>query len=253
MTKKLINYYKFFIDTFNPRVLDRLLVDMSTVTPPIPCEYTKQDGILFAKFVEESTKLQESGIFGNLELIQFGRNYRKRVSHINFDEPKDYHPFCGLGTRTLGLLPNYNIALCHREFGSFVESYLKESNKYSNDITIDKMYQYEYPSPVLFPLSDADKYLQIFQKDWFANSPMTLSISLVNLIKTLAQISQVNEIYKDDKWALVGSKLLRQVFGGCPKDFKDIVGSFATPYAGCCRLLLNGVDRLLLKGTNYEY
>lgn len=251
--EKIKQYYNFFIDTFNPRIEPRLTIDMSTITPPIPCDYTKNDGIIFAKFLEKSVDLQDAGYFGDLEIIQFGKSYRKRISKINFENAKEYFPFCGLGTKSIGLLPDYNITLCHREFGSFVSAYTKESSKYSNGITTDSLYQYEYPSPICFPLSCADKYLPIFQEDWYMKSPLSLANSFVPLIKMLAQLGQVNERYKDDKMALVGSKVLRQIFGGCTKDFKDIIGSFAAPYAGCCRLLLNGVDRILLRGTNYEY
>lgn len=248
----LKSYYKFFYNNFKPKE-SPYIVDTPIVTPPIPCEYTQKDGLIFAKFLEECTKLQNSGEFKDENILQFGRLFKSRINEIDFTSYKEYHPFCGLATTDIGLLPDFNISLCHREFGLFVENYTNKSRNYTNGIVTHKIYNLEYPSPTIFPLKDADKYFPIFQQDWYHNSPVSLSTAYCNLIKSLAFIGQINSRYKDDKMALVGFKMLRHVFGGCVKDCRDITGSYATPYAGIIRLMLNGVDKILLEGTQYEY
>lgn len=253
------NNLKIFFDFFYNIFVDcqsrykNLRCGYPHVNIAVPGRFTKEDGILFAEYARKCNELQNTDRFRNKGHLFFLQSrVKERFLKCDISSYKEFCGFCGLGRGDIGLLPEWKVSLCHRTFADIVKSYKEEAASSSSSLLDNRIFSAKkFDQSIIFDVKDAEKHLGVY-RDYLNIDSTSIMITNANLIRSLAFVGQVNERYKTEDGALFGAKLLLHTFGLCAKDCQDLTGTLSSSYAGAARLLLNGADEVMLKGTRYE-
>lgn len=258
---KIKEYFDYFYNTIYKynRIHDNIIVQIPYLTPTLPYYFTQEDGKTYAKFIEKVSEYAVESKFNirdKFDLTSFPCRIRNRIIYDKTFIPNGVYSkygFCGLGIGQIGLLPNHYLALCHREFSNFLEKFVNDTQNFKHDFIDNRAFSNSsMSSPTMFSLKDAETRLGIIRR-YKVSSSTTILNTLENQIRTLAMCGQINEEYREKEMARFGANFILESCGICAKDAYDITGICSSSYNGMIKLILNGVDKVVLRGTEYEF
>lgn len=252
--EKIKEYFQFFEDNFyikiNDSLGDKIKHGFACISLVSPSNYTVDDGKAYAEFCRLCRELKESGECEARLSTDFRLN--KRCNAYDNNSYDCSGGFCGLGVGNVGLLPNYNLCLCHRTFGSFCENYNQDAYTFKSDFVNNRVFEGQKNfEQSLFGYQNAKNALRIY-RDYYFNKTSTFFTSLTNLIRGLASCGQILPKYKDEQTALKAAKTYQKCYGVCAKDCYDLAGTLSSTSLGGLRIMLNGALDEITKGTIYE-
>lgn len=249
-------YFKFFDDLIT-KFNDSLPYGNIRFIPTIPNtatpgSHTIQDGKNFANYCKITRALDKKQIFKNFNCITsyMPRDYRGSSDFAN------YHTdcaTCGAGIQNMGLLPDWNISLCHGGFTNLLEEYkLNSKNNHINDdddTTILKaLFTYDKET---FPMCMPYEYFKKIEKFLlcFYDCENTFQVTnLVALIKILAASGQIEKRFLKEEDAIAAAKYYLTSTAFCIRDNIAVTGSTTMYPYGLLKLLLNGAYEYLVEG-----
>lgn len=250
--ERIKEYFNFFEENFYKKVtgLKNISCGKAGISLVSPANYTVDDGLAYAEFCRLCKEMERSGecnayLANDFRLEHECRNYGS-------GSYKCTGGFCGLGVSNIGLLPDYNLCLCHRTFGSFCENYNKDASTFTSKFVPDRIFegQKDFESS-LFKFENTENVLRIY-RDYYSKNTTTLLVSLTNMIRGLANCGQILPKYKDEQTALKAAKIYQQCHGICAKDCYDLTGTLSSVSLGGLRLMLNGAIEYLAEGSKYD-
>lgn len=249
----IYDYYNWFEQTFIKKMKDIGYTNYNSVSVSLACPglYSSEDGIEYAKFLKESFRISHEH-----RLNVFSIPKLKRINS-NKDKFRSYGltgGTCGTGFNNIGLLPNYKVCMCHRAFGDFVESYNRESQKYSSKLdSIDnRLFNSEnIIDNTIFPYQELEKY-SLQYRAFYLNGSTSLMSSYAILIKVLADCGQIDTKYSNFDNALDAARMMKIVSPVCIKDIHQVTGTSYPSYGSLIRLYLNGaLEEILNESKKY--
>lgn len=252
---KIIEYFKFFEDELILPIREKLNIHIGYpgITLVAPGMYTQEDGRMFKEFCTICKKIDSE------KHLKFSKatpyHFRSTKPWDKFDEDiyNLGYGFCGPGISNIGLLPGYNLCLCHRTFTSICEQYNNQASEYVSPFSNPKLYEANKRFHTFcFNIDNAELMLNNFRiyKD---RKNTTILSSMSSLIMLLAHSGQILEKYKTQHNALLASKAVLSVFGYCPKDSIDVVGTISSTFTSPLKILLNGALDVICEGSVYEF
>lgn len=239
--KSLYDFFNFFETKFwNPISKTNIGMQLHRTTPALPYQYTTEDGKIFNELLKKCITLANNNPFKYETPFLDRITIRKAQEFTPKCTYKCYGLFCGAGVKNIGLLPDYKVCSCQREFIAAAPEYYDYSDSYKPD-TVDPSIFGDFKRRNIFCLDYKDHERLIYSYLNFHGSNATSIISSTTaLVMILAQVGQVLEKYKDKKEAtLISQKFIRLV-GNCYVDSYSVTGTLSEEYMGCLKLYLNG-------------
>lgn len=249
--ESIIEYYQFFEDTFIRPFREKNNFDNLEIAPPVPntavpSPVTKADGIYFADFCKRCREIEDEN-----ETNYYFEYYHEITPYDSFRDC--YIPSyitvhqpgytCGVGTTSIGLLPNNLVSSCHEGYTNMALEYktLAEQSKRITDGTIN-FDEFIADRPIHLLLNE-QKYktfsdsMHCFNID---NASARLAI-IANEIVLLAMAGLIEEKYISEEEAVRAAQII-QAHGvsTCIKDNFNMTGSILLQDHGIIKLLLNG-------------
>lgn len=256
--ESVIEYYRF-LDTCADAIIFYTYenFDYSPCIPNVatPSPHTKQDGIMFANLCKLCREIEKEHLFKHYEEITPFWNSRNAMEveqkHLcpNFTEGCNT---CGIGIRTVGLLPDKKISLCHNGFVDLVGDYKKrciENEQLSKHSIDSELFNRNND------VRDTNCNLEEFQEyqklaGMFENQNASFQMAnMVNMIILLAEQNMIDKKYKNMKEAIEAARFL-QTMPYCVRDSLGTTGSMILSPMGSAKLLLNGAKEYIL--NEYE-
>lgn len=240
--EKINNYFKFleqykllfdnyvgFVDNF------QFFPGIPNTATPSP--HTQEEGKAFAKFCKIIRELYEKD----------PKHFIFYDNVMPFYRPCEYKDFnflggysgCGSGKMVLGLLPNDLVSGCHNGFVDLIHNVKLNATKPSVlETRFFNTQDYEN-IPLVFPKDKYEIYEQ--QMSIYYNDEKKFPISeMASLIKTFAEVGQIDSKYKDYKNAIEAAHFIQERTCSCVRDNMNITGSKYLTAAGYIKLFLNG-------------
>lgn len=250
-------YFKFFDDLIT-KFNDALKFGNIRFIPTIPNtatpgSHTIQDGKNFANYCRITKSLEKQQLFKNFTCIT---SYMPREDYRGRDDFKNYHTgcaTCGAGIQNMGLLPDYNISLCHGGFTNILEEYkLNSKNNHmddADDATILKaLFTYDKETlPMCMPYEQFKKIEKLLLCFYDDNNTFQVT-NLVALIKVLAASGQISKRFLREEDAIAAAKYYLTSTAFCMRDNVAVTGSVTMYPYGLLKLLLNGAYEYLVEG-----
>lgn len=241
----MIYYFKFF-ETFIKKVYDlndeRVQMFPAVYNLVCPFEYTKDDGIRFAKICkiarEITNHIEDEGIFqyyGNIIPFRF----RGRKGYPDSPGYELTGGMCGSGYFSIGLMPDDFVCTCHRAFQNMLDVNPKFDFSHNrNDMVSEKCFTFDNSK---FIMKQDNLYDYMNKISWYYSKGSRFLLSqYVILIRMLAQYGLIQSKYKDEEKALKAAKLLINCDAQCIHCNESETGSFTTVHTGEIKLFLNG-------------
>ena len=244
--EKIIDYYKFFENSFIKKIrdldYDNVTISDSIPNTAVPAPVTKEEGKQFALFCKISREIQE-------EINKYFDYYSNIIPYLNgedFDLSNVTYVVCdhtcGSGSITVGLLPDDLISVCNEGFTQIFDEYkriaaLSHESDENSTISYDKAFGVRGRNLCMTD-EEYKRYEEHMSYLCTINSRATVA-SIANLIVTCALAGQIEERYSDIIWATRAARFIR-ILCYCVKDNYNVTGSVTLAPIGLIRLLLNG-------------
>lgn len=239
------NYYNFFEQNFyNAYLKNNVGIDSFFLGVPNyaePFDYSKEDGIRFAKICElfESVSKQNSFKgFSNRSLLPYVSRYPISLNNLN----REYTYSCGGGCGKIiydcCMIPKNKFSVCHRSlFDSYVE--------YHNSATGDKIPENEFYDNCTFDLVQFIKLRNAINTIYSSPSKM-IPIDTDQMIKLYALAGQIDKkyIYRENRIPVIN--FMAQV-GMCLDANMKLNGSLFTQGFWWIKLFLNGAFDIFIR------
>ena len=255
--EKIIEYYQFFETNWLEPVyeLKKFKKDDNYIIIPhpvpnmaVPCPATKEDGIYFAQYEK---------MCRDIEALNSYKRYFKYYTDITMFKHHLYEEqntfvdvgysicqyLCGMGSTTIGFLPQDKISVCHEGFTCFLDDYkvLANNSKRLEDGTIDFD---EYIAEQRPKYMYNDKDYEIFEKQIHQlNIDEASTARIVNIaseIMMLAMADQVSKKYLSEYECLRAAQIISRHAPFCFKSNFNITGTLLMMPFGDLRLFCNG-------------
>lgn len=244
--QKIINYYKFFEETFLEPINNLKLknVYMTTGIPntAVPSPVTVDEGKQFSNIcklcreIEQENKTQHYLKYYTI-ITPFYDEITQNI--LTYSWPYNH---CGTGTSIVSFLPDSKFATCHEGFTQFLEDYGKyalESDRV-NTGTIDyDNYLSEQKIKLCVDEEGLAQHEYIMSLYNAEGTTAKVGISAA-IIVVLAMAGQIEKKYMLHENALKAAIFMQGHTAYCIKDNLNITGSYTLPPLGLYKLLLNG-------------
>lgn len=249
---KIIQYYKFFDkELYTPFLLSdnkkHIKFNVSIPNFAQPGKYTKSDGKIFSKFIQDSIEINKenisNGYFNGYEnIVLFARRYN---DCSQCDSMKG--GFCGTISHRVSILPNNKVTVCHRAFTDIMDEYVEE---YFNDDRMSNKPIYtniNIRDPHNIIKMDLDEYYKVKERVlYFYDNHHRQMISVMkSLIPLLLESKQIDDVYKDP---VIAEKTIVFILDSCMCMYDNIVlnGSMTIPLVNNMRLFMNGAAEQII-------
>lgn len=250
----IIEYFTFF---------DNLITDFKAInnprvsmTPTIPnCAspgaYTVKDGENFANYCKLTREIEKDNLFKNYKNITSypPRNFKNYCKNNTCFNLGCYN--CGAGLRTIGLLPEKQLSLCHSGFANLLEEYkINSKNNHCNDednsSILKELYTHNQEAfSTCISFDDYPKIKEIFLHFEDRNQTFQM-VNAMALIQSLAAAGQVEKRFLNKQDAYLAAQYLLNSTPWCMRDSANVTGSITLPTIGYCKLLLNGAYEYII-------
>lgn len=252
----ILDYYQFFEEfhklwyNISPDASERRILQLIAPNLAVPGAYTQQDGKNFYNFC--SIILQ---IMKDKKLKIFDRPMPYPTILFRCPDSKSLAPgcpACGSGRIVVGLLPGRKYSACHNGFVQLLSDYKQRcSEKYDNDIlstSLDKTFFAPNNGTLIF--SEEDYNIFINKMSYFYNDNLSSTVETTNMIRTLAEVGQIDKKYMNVEEAIKASKFLFFHCSTCIRDNYNITKSIYLIHPHIIKVLLNGAKEVIEASEN---
>ena len=250
--EKIIEYYQFLDNLLHAAYIvnksnNRFIMFESVPNTASPSPHTKEDGIRFANLCKICNEIKEEGCekyFKHYKNIRpFGK---KRKTGNEFRSFINYGN-CGVGSRTIGLLPNNMISACHNGFVDLISDYKRECMNQDSEATVlDSKFFTGKDIRLTMNLDKFSKF-ENWMEFYYDKKLRVKNSNLSSLIQVMARCEQIDKKYADYEQAALAAEFINNTFAYCLRDNINSTGCMELPPIGEIRLLLNGAKEEMQK------
>ena len=251
--EQIIDYFQFFDDLLKYKdsyIKKEDCIFFCPHTPNIatPGIHTKQDGINFANYCKLTREIEKEKLFTYYrKLNSFSKNSRTEISNDSYITNCTY---CESGIKTIGLLPNNYVSLCHLGFTQLLEDYKINSknnhiNSSENIIMQDLFINENVVQSLCIPKEELEERLKEYEL--FNHKNYFQMINMVSLIKILALAKQIDPKFLQEEKAIEAAHFLLSMTPNCIRDNATINGTLTMRPMGDIKLFLNGAYEYLIQ------
>ena len=251
--EKIIEYYKFFEDTFITAVrtknYDNVTIGLPIPNIAVPAQATSRDGKLFAEMCKLCREIEAENS------VKHYFKYYTRITmfpEIAHQESITYqYPYntCGTGCNVIGFLPNRMLSGCHEGFVNMAVEYKKYAEANTGKKLIE-VHDFIKNQKAKFCMNESG-YVEYERQLSFYNESGT-SARLANitaLISLQALFGQIDKKYQNDVEAVKAAVFLQSHMSYCVKDNFNTTGSVTLIPVGMIRLFFNGASEYIQEVT----
>ena len=252
--ENIIKDYQF-IETFKESCIyyesEKFHFELSIPNTACPSPHTKNDGILFANLCKLCREIErenkENKYFKYYHFITpFPKRNDWNHECVNC---ADSTGMCGMGLRSIGLLPDNKLSLCHNGFVDLISDYKKycieqeQLNQHSIDFNLFN--KNKVIRDTNCTIEEFEEFEKILKSYYNNNSTFQLG-QLVNQIQCLAMFDMIDRKYIDDKEATEAAHFIQHSTSYCIRDNLGSSGTVVGYPMGLIKLLLNGAKEYIL-------
>lgn len=243
----IISYYQFFEVFYKlakQKRNERVSFFPAIPNTASPSPHTKEDGILFANLCRLCREIEKDS-------DKYFNFYKQITPYIprHRDCGKDYcgGGNCGVGTYSIGLLPNNMISTCHNGFVDLISDYKKMAIENEEDYTVLQSSFFKKEGTfnrMTLTLEDFSKF-EVNVYNFYNNGTTAKIANIASLINLLARVRQIDQKYESREESLKAARFINSTVSYCLRDNINTSGTMELFPIGHLRLLLNGAKEYL--------
>lgn len=244
----IIKYYQFF-EYFKNSIEfyenEQISFNLTMPNTACPSPHTVQDGKLFANFCKLCREIEKEN--QNKKYFQYYKIITPFQSRDQWDHSCsnvcDSCGTCGIGIKSIGLLPNRKISLCHNGFVDLISDYkqrcMQNSNLKKHSVDSELFNRNTDVRDTNCSEEEFKTIEKMLRSYYHHNSSFQLG-QLTITIQTLALTGMIDKKYQNQEEAIEAAHFIQHSTSYCVRDNLGSSGTMIGSPIGLIKLLLNG-------------